>query len=523
MAIGNDGWQLLIGKRGNHDELQSAAPERPSAGRRITVWIYSLAALVILLSTASLTFIAHMAWREADRRALEAEQQRLDDTLRDMHRQVARDQVTLAQWDRTFNALQTPLDRDFIEDELIAGLMDDFHLDRTFILRKDGTLIAQSIGDETRYEMRQLPAGNVVRQLADRTLAVYRERQARSSSLFAEWYMPQSALLDAAQSEFAIIDGSQAFLSAIPILPDDGDVRLDEDYPAILVNAVYVDQDWLKDLSQQLNYRDFRFIPGTPERMHPTNHLIRAGDASIFGYFRWDHAKPGRDIWMAAMPLIVLLASIIAVVAFALANRISRLSATLEESERKNRHFAMHDALTGLANRHQFSDCLRFALEGLPDNGFAVLACDLDRFKPVNDTYGHEAGDRVICTVADRLRDLIGKDGIVGRIGGDEFIILLFRHAEREALDALAERISNAIATPIGIGDGRHVEIGISIGIASAPECGLIEVDLIRMADMALYRAKENGRNSHEFAGPHSLETAMTRKHADLHSQPAVG
>ncbi|MHA7773319.1 diguanylate cyclase domain-containing protein [Roseibium sp. M-1] len=512
---------ILFGKKKNLEGSRLPGPLHPNAGRRITVWIYSLAALVILLSTASLTYIAHMAWREADRRALEAEQHRLNDTLKDMHRQMARDQITLAQWDRTFNALQAPLDRDFVEDELIEDLREDFHFDRTFLLRQDGTLIAHSIGDETRFENRQLPADNVIRRLADKTLAVYRSRKSSTSSVFAEWYMPLSAHLDISQSEFAFLDGSRAFLSAIPILPDDGHVRFDEDYPTILVNAVYVDQDWLTDLSTQVNYRDFRFYPGAPERMHPTNHLVHAGDASVFGYFRWDHDKPGRDIWIAAMPLIALLASIIAVVAFALATRISRLSATLEESERKNRHFAMHDALTGLANRHQFSDCLAFALEGLPEKGFAVLACDLDRFKPVNDTYGHEAGDRVICTVADRLRDLIGKDGIVGRIGGDEFIVLLFQHADRETLGAVADRMRNAIACPIGIGNGREVEIGISIGIASAPECGTTEVDLIRMADMALYRAKENGRNSHEFAGPHSLETARSRKQMDLRTLPA--
>jgi diguanylate cyclase (GGDEF)-like protein len=509
----------LIGAGKNRDGSQSRTPGLPGAGRQITVWIYSLAALVILLSTASLTFIAHMAWREADRRALEAEQHRLNDTLKDLHRQIARDQITLAQWDRTFNALQAPIDRDFVEDELIDGLREDFNFDRTFVLRKDGTLIAQSVEDETRFETTQLPADSVIRQLAEKTLAAYRERQTSSSSAFAEWYMPQSALLDTAQSEFAILDGSEAFLSAIPILPDDGHVRFDEEYPVILVNAVYIDRDWLTDLSQQLNYKDFRFHAGKPEHMHPTNHLIHASDSSILGYFRWDNAKPGRDIWVAAMPLILLLASIIAVVAFALASRISRLSATLEESERKNRHFAMHDALTGLANRHQFSDCLAFALEGLPEKRFAVLACDLDRFKPVNDTYGHEAGDKVICAVADRIRGLVGKDGVVSRIGGDEFIILLLQHAEPEDLGALADRICNAIAAPIGIGDGRQVEIGVSIGIASAPDCGTTERDLIRMADMALYCAKENGRNTHEFAVPQTPAAIKSRNQVDLRPQ----
>ncbi len=495
--------------------------EAPEAGRRITVWIYSLAALVIFLSTASLTFIAHMAWGEADRRALEAEQMRLTNTLKDIHRQVARDQVTMAQWDDTFNALQAPLDREFIEDELIGDLWEDFNLDRTFVVMPDGTLIAQAIRDDVLIENRQLPAENLVRKLAEQTAAAFRKRQDGSNSVFAEWYMPQSALLETSQSGFALIDGSRAFLSAIPVLPDEGHVRLEGDYPAILVNAVYIDQDWLTGLNEQLGYRDFRFFPGEPERKHPTNYLVQAADGSTFGYFRWDHSKPGREIWIMTLPLIVLLASIIAIVAFALATKISRLSASLEESERKNRHFARHDALTGLPNRHHFSDCLAFSLDGLPDRGFAIFACDLDRFKPVNDTYGHEAGDRVICTVADRMRLLVGKDGVVSRIGGDEFIVLFTKHTDRDRLAALADEIRRSIAEPIDIGGGQQVDIGVSIGIASAPESGTSEKDLIRMADMALYRAKDKGRNAYEFAGPHSLEAAKARKQMDLQAFPA--
>ncbi|MGX1497609.1 diguanylate cyclase (GGDEF)-like protein [Labrenzia sp. MBR-25] len=484
----------------------------PKRGQRITVWIYSFAALLIVLSTASLTYIAQMAWGEADRRALEAEQLHLTRTLNDIHRQVARDQMTVAQWDRTFNALQSPLNRAFIEDDLVGDLWEDFNLERTFVVTPDGTLIAQAIKDDVLFETKLLQSGNPIRKLAEQTTAVFRRQQNRSNSVFADWYMPQSALLETSQATFAVIDGTRAFVSAIPILPDEGQVRLEGDYPAILVNAVYIDEDWLTGLSEQLGYRDFRFYPGEPERKHPTNYLVQAADGSTFGYFRWDHSKPGREIWMMALPLIVLLASFIAIVAFALATKISRLSASLEESERKNRYFARHDALTGLANRHHFSDCLSFSLDGLPDRGFAIFACDLDRFKPVNDTYGHEAGDRVICTVADRLRLLVGENGVVSRIGGDEFIVLLTQQMNRDALAALAGDICRSIAEPFDIGGGHKIGIGVSIGIASAPESGMSEQDLIRMADMALYRAKETGRNAFEFAGPLSVEATKIRK-----------
>ncbi len=504
----------MFGKSVSNGEARSPGAAESGAGRRITIWIYGLAALLIVLSTASLTLIAHLAWREADRRALESEQLRMNNALRDFHRRIARDQIALAQSDKTFMSVQAPLDKTFIKDKLVADLWEDFTLDRTFVIGKDGDLIAQAVENETRFGSGQLAHGNPVRQLAERTRANFDEDRQKSSSIFSDWYMRQSALLNVSLSSFAILDGTPAVLSAIPILPDEGHVTLDADYPAILVNASYFDEDWIAKLNERLSFKDLRLHLGPPEHRSPINYLLRAADGSVFGYLRWDHAKPGREIWLMALPLIFFLASIIAVVAFTAANKISRLSASLEESERKNHHFARHDALTGLPNRHYFSDCLGLALDNLPDRHFAIFACDLDNFKPVNDSYGHEAGDRVICSVADRLRSLIGKEGIVSRIGGDEFIILLTNCSDKNRLEALAEHIKLAIASPIDIGGGQLAEIGISIGIALAPGCGKTETDLIRMADLALYRAKENGRNAFEFAGPHIVQAAHAGRRA---------
>ncbi|MCX2723229.1 diguanylate cyclase domain-containing protein [Roseibium salinum] len=511
----------MIRKKVDKQGVQGPDLFQPSGGRSIKVWIYGFAALLIVLSTASLAFIAHYAWREADRRALESEQLRMSNALHDYHRQIARDQIALAQWDETFKALQPPIDRHFVEFELARDLWEDFDLARTFIVDGNGSLIAQAFEDEIRFDAQQLAPGNEIRRLAEETLAAFKRRQTRSSSVFSEWHMPQSALLDIGASAFAVVDGTPALLSAMPVLPDEGTVELHADYPAILVNAVYLDEDWIAELNEQLSFRELGFYPGPPERRHPTNYLIRADDGKIFGYLRWDHAKPGREIWVTALPLIILLVSLIAVVAFALASKISRLSASLEESERKNHHFARHDALTGLPNRHHFSDCLAYSLDCLPEQEFAILACDLDRFKPVNDTHGHEAGDTVICSVAQRLRLLVGKHGIVSRIGGDEFIILLTGQTGRDHLASLAEQIGETVAGPIEIGSGQVVEIGVSIGIAIAPDCGSTEKELIRMADLALYKAKDNGRNGFEFAGPQLLQAATPNREHKLHeSEP---
>jgi len=492
---------------------------RSAAGQRIRVWIFGLAALLIVLSASSLTFIAFLAWAEGDRQALEGDKSRFTGALQSYQKLIAVDQTGLAQWDTTFSALQRPVDRDFLENELIADLWDQFDLERTFIVGTDGNLIAQALQDNTRFPKEATAADPVIRQLAEQTRERFEARKRQSNSAFAEWYLPQSVLLEVSSSAYATIDGQPALLVAVPILPDYGRVRLTGDYPAVLVNAVHIDDVMIADLNDTLNYRDLRFHSGAPERMHPTNHLIWAADGSILGYFRWDHAKIGHQIWLMALPLIALITIVISLVAFAAAAKISRMSTKLEESERKNHYYAHHDALTGLPNRHHFADRLAYSIDGLPDQGFAIFACDLDRFKPVNDTFGHEAGDKVLRCVADRFERQFGKDAVVCRIGGDEFIVLLTEYQSLDELGHLAEKLKSAIADPIDIGGGESVKIGLSVGIATAPECGLDDKELIRMADMALYRAKESGRNAVEFAAPIYLSAHSDEKQLDLKSQ----
>lgn len=492
---------MLTEKRFEDQTPHPGLPQ-PRSGGRITLWVYGLAGLLICLSAASLTFIAHLAWREADRRALEAEQARFETTLEDVHREVVQDQIALAQWDKTFKALQQPINKDFVRNELADYLWGDYGLNQSYLIAPDGSLIAHLVEGETRFDSRDFTDGNIVSELAATTSEAFREKLLNSASVFSGWYLPEAELLDVSDWSFARIDGKPAFVSAVPVLPDDPNIQLDADYPPIMVSAIALEDEWMEELNEHLSFKDLKFLEGAPQDANPTNHQIFAQDGSVIGHFQWDHAKPGREIWLSALPLIGLLATFIGLVAFAAANKIGRLTASLEESERKNHHFARHDALTGLPNRHHFSDCLAYSLDALPENRFAIIACDLDHFKPVNDTHGHEAGDKVLCCIADRLQVVVGKAGVVSRIGGDEFIILVTQTMEKQKLHALCDQVRTAIAMPVDIGEGISVQIGVSLGVACAPECGTSEKELFRMADEALYTAKDRGRNTFEFANP---------------------
>ena len=161
-------------------------------------------------------------------------------------------------------------------------------------------------------------------------------------------------------------------------------------------------------------------------------------------------------------------------------------------------HIAGHDSLTGVANRDSFRDRLAEAL-AIGEQHLAVAFCDLDAFKPVNDTYGHHTGDLVLVQVAERLRSALRAGDELARLGGDEFTVLMRNVIDAKAAFHLAERLLAATTEPFDA-DGHPVAIGISVGVALVKP-GMAADDLLGFADAALYEAKRNGGNRAHIAG----------------------
>ncbi|MDH7972035.1 EAL domain-containing protein [Sphingomonas sp. AR_OL41] len=174
---------------------------------------------------------------------------------------------------------------------------------------------------------------------------------------------------------------------------------------------------------------------------------------------------------------------------------------------------ALFDGLTGLANRQRMRVSLDQTLHqpGGAHRASALFLLDLDRFKAVNDTLGHQTGDSLLKQVAQRLQRSIGEAGLVGRLGGDEFEVILPGLAQRDRLAALATEVIAALSQPYFI-DGSSITIGCSIGIAIAPEHGEDAEKLVRNADLALYAAKADGRGIHRFFREELLVGAQSRK-----------
>ena len=174
-----------------------------------------------------------------------------------------------------------------------------------------------------------------------------------------------------------------------------------------------------------------------------------------------------------------------------------------KRAEEQLTQLAHYDVLTGLPNRMLFFDRLEHALAEAKRNHSwaAVMFVDLDRFKHINDTLGHAAGDDLLQQVAERLKDSVRASDTVGRLGGDEFAIVLSNLATALDADAPARKIVARFNEPFRLNQAEHV-ITASIGIALFPDDSTDQNALIKNADIAMYRAKEEGRNAYKFFSP---------------------
>ena len=171
-----------------------------------------------------------------------------------------------------------------------------------------------------------------------------------------------------------------------------------------------------------------------------------------------------------------------------------------KQDEAQVQFLAHHDALTSLPNRAMFSDVLKLELQSARryQRSFAVLFIDLDRFKVINDTLGHAAGDTLLREIATRLTETLRLSDVVARLGGDEFVVLAQEVSEAKYIATVARKILAAVIKPMLI-QGQECGVTASIGICIYPADAEDEQSMMKNADIAMYRAKEEGKNTYQF------------------------
>ncbi|MGN6818717.1 MAG: putative bifunctional diguanylate cyclase/phosphodiesterase [Sphingomonas sp.] len=314
-------------------------------------------------------------------------------------------------------------------------------------------------------------------------------------------------------TDLVSIGGRAAAMSVMRMIPDTSRVKAAPGAEPLLVSIRYLDTGFARNLAKEQFLAGARVASTARLRPAELSLPLASSRGQRVGYLIWQADRPGRAVWSAMAPsaglaLAGLLGALGALI-LVLGNLMRRDARSIEElaaahlelkaKEAQAHHLAYHDPLTGLPNRAFFNsvgDQIAAASQG--KDMWAILLIDLDRFKQVNDTLGHLGGDVLIQQVAQRLKGLTTSSDVVARLGGDEFAILLSERDSKTAIGAVAKAMITALRQPFEV-LGTDVYIGASIGIAYHPSCSGDRSELMRKADIAMYRAKADGRDAYRF------------------------
>ena len=264
----------------------------------------------------------------------------------------------------------------------------------------------------------------------------------------------------------------------------------------IVFSIKYIDDDLLREIGERLQLPGLRTIDDPAQAAGQYVTVIADPQGGAIARLAWKPTKPGGQIAGSALPYIAVAVAGFALLGGLVMRHMRRTTQAIAAGETRLRHLALHDPVCGLPNRIYFGERLESVIGEVRRGGpsAAVFYIDLDHFKDVNDTLGHHIGDELILNVTQRLSRVMRGEDLVARLGGDEFAIITTCASDSYSLQAIAGRIISAVCAPYLI-NGHNIIIGASIGIAVIDRRGRDAADILRYADMALYRAKNEGRN----------------------------
>ncbi len=488
---------------------------------------------VVLPTTGALLVLAlivgavlHFATSGSDEAAARREVRLTEVAVTETLADVSHEQEASTYWDDAVQHVrQRPLDLDWIDQNLGIWFHSYYKHDEIYLLDAEARPI-YAMRDGKRRSTGQFA------EIAPQALPL--ARQLRTQLLRGDLSPASATQQTPGAASIAMVRGRPAVVSIKPVLSETGEIPQRPGAEHLHVSVRYLDGSFLTHLAASYGIDRARFVltPGEGAAIP-----LRTAKGAAIGYIQWQPFRPGHAIAeRMTIALLVALALIGALLVWLLSRNL-RVRIELETSRAQAQHLAFHDALTGLPNRALFNDRLDHALaRARRGSGTTLLLLDLDRFKHVNDTYGHQAGDALIREFGSRLTGLVREHDTIARLGGDEFAILLPGLTGTAAVDRLCKRILTTVHAPFEV-VGNQAFVGVSIGVVQAPEAGTDRVDLLRKADIALYSAKAEGRDCYRHFDVSMDATVKLRgtieedlraalasgEGLELHYQPLVG
>jgi diguanylate cyclase len=452
---------------------------------RLIVPIGAIVAVAIICLVVAILTSA----RRADEMSLKRDQQLIEQAIEDRGSGMLREVESVAATDGATQAIRQHYDAQWAEGRLGNWLEASF--DHDLVLVVDGSdhvayARSRSAGDIGTIEL-PAPLTAILDLLRGRLNAM----PAHALSVFAQDpHKPgrSTGLIEQVMDKPAMV--------AAVAVGSDADVAAGNTGAPIVISIKYIDNDLLHAIGERLQLSGLRAVDSAGQAGDQQVTVVADPQGDAIARLAWKPTKTGGQVAGSVLPFIAVAIAGFALLGGLIMRHTRRTMEAIAAGETRLRHLAMHDPVCGLPNRIYFGERLEAVIGEVRRGGSsaAVFYIDLDHFKDVNDTLGHHIGDELILNVTQRLSRVMRGDDLVARLGGDEFAIITTCASDSYSLQAIAGRIISAVCAPYSI-SGHNINIGASIGIAVIDRRARDAGDILRYADMALYRAKNEGRN----------------------------
>ncbi len=428
--------------------------------------------------------------RRADEVSVDRERQLIQQAIMGRGARVLREVESVAETNGATQAIRENYDPQWVERRVGNWLQAFF--DHDLVLVVDGS-------DHVEYARSRSSGDSSAIDLPVELIAVLDFLRGRLSALpgrAVSLIGPQDPLKPGRSTGLiARVVDRPAIVAAVAV-GFNSDLALGNAAAPIVFSIKYIDDDLLRDIGARLQLSGLRKIDDPAQARDQHVALIADPQGGSIATLAWQPTKPGGQIAGSVLPYIAVAIAGFALLGGLVMRHMRRTTQAIAAGETRLRHLALHDPVCGLPNRIYFGERLEKVIGEVRHGGpsAAVFYIDLDHFKDVNDTLGHHIGDELILNVTQRLSRVMRGDDLVARLGGDEFAIITICTSDSYSLQAIAGRIISAVCAPYLI-SGHNIIIGASIGIAVIDRRARDAADILRYADMALYRAKNEGRN----------------------------
>jgi len=472
--------------------------------------------LFLMLAFMMIVGFFGLEWarQRVDDAAIAQQEKTLQVEISNRQRDLAIQLGSVARWLPLAQKLQeAPLDRAWLSENVGAWLYEMFDHDDVYIVDLAGSLIYGAVSGR---EADSAEFGRISSAIAPVVASFQPTGNSRTStgsprhtslgvSADAEEDFTNDGPRGSQRVRLMLLDDLPAIVTARSVVSARSASQA-FDSAFVAISVAYFHTAYLENLAKHVGLDALRYSR-TPSALGSERSLaLHANDGSDVGYLLWTPVLPGTQMASVIAPvgigtfiLVILVSAYMARAIWLSALLLSRSIIELQASEAQAQHLAYHDVLTGLPNRALLNERIIQAL-GHAGHGeqMAILMLDLDRFKHVNDTLGHHAGDLLIKEVAQRLQLLAQPSDTVARLGGDEFVIVRSAVRDRADVNAFCKRIVEVVSDPFEL-NGNNVHVSVSIGVVTAPLNGMEPGELMRKADIALYAAKAEGRDRHTY------------------------